>query len=365
METELNDSETVERSAQKTGPLYSLSAGLSAKAEMDTDPILFLRDSWVTLNRKDVGERFLFRRGDLPERRDIFHVASFAVDNCIIWSDRGQRFSSRPDDWVFSYPSVPPMLRKLHDDGWIVVLFADLEVPEQELFTLQRIEDVIDNLGFVPFVVATRDVADFARRTKWDLLIHLISETIALEDPYYQPDTLSVSPTLAISDESFYCGYRVGPAAANPFYRSSTVDSDFAAVADLIFYLPDVMFPPIEDVPVPNDAIIVVAAAPYMYSEYFKRMMRLDSQLIYTTSSRLHKVNRNFIPIILPSVELFATETSRRNILGKVSANALIYWFTQPPTPEQQHEYGSQIHTFARNFQPFTEQEMELVVRIN
>lgn len=157
------------------------------------------------------------------------HIMCTDWIDTLIEAKSGDSTPRKIDDWVFTFDSVPLLLRHLNETGWQIVIFSnyshlhDLEA-NAKLFQ-QRAELMFSKLGFRPsmFISMKKDKYSKPAATMWNLFRSLY--------------TGSVLPT------SFYCGDKSGNLALEPARTHDSTDLDFAHNIGLTYYDYQEIFP--------------------------------------------------------------------------------------------------------------------------
>ncbi|CAZ79331.1 unnamed protein product [Tuber melanosporum] len=107
-------------------------------------------------------------------------VAGFDLDSTLITTESGNVFAKTATDWKWWSPCVPDTLRKLHDDGYIIVIFTNqgfLKQPKKDSSNLTKFKlklaAVLDSLD-IPVTVYAATANDRYRKPRvgmWEEMV--------------------------------------------------------------------------------------------------------------------------------------------------------------------------------------------------
>jgi DNA 3'-phosphatase len=232
-------------------------------------------------------------------------VAAFDFDNTFIRSDSGLIFMRTADDWVptANYSDMIEFIKSLVEDNWTFAIFNNsLETnPEFTQNVLFRINEFISRIqhfvaDFEPYVFVSirQDVYRKPDIGMWELFRQMTGIT--------EP-----------RPSSFYCGDASGPTAADPLYRWSDEDSQFARNIGLTFYTPDEMIGTYKVGHIANTPLIIMAAHPSQYTDFVNDLIEKNPSYTISTLKDARAVIRSGrIPII--TGERLATRAGRNRL---------------------------------------------------
>lgn len=224
-----------------------------------------------------------------PLSRPSEKVAAFDLDGTLVTTRSGRPFATGPTDWQWFNKEVPAVLRRLHEDGYRLVIFSNQGAVRQALLgpgaesVRGRISAVVAALaktgrgGHVPVEALVSTVSDRFRKPEpgmWEYFRDVVA------DAEEGRDAEAVTPRAA---SSFYVGDMAGregdPPSNGAFAKDpipSTTDRDFADAAELEFKTPEELFgdrdapPPEAEAAGPNGKIVAVFRQLAKQSEGFK-----------------------------------------------------------------------------------------------
>ena len=175
---------------------------------------------------------------DGPDIKAFDKIAAFDLDDTLIRTKSGKRFSTGPTDWKWKFAPVPEKIKTLHGEGYKVLIFSNqkgISIGKQTIENITtKVSDIVKSLG-IPIQVFIATADNKYRKpwpNSWRFFLKRCSET---------------PPTEINLKGSFYCGDAAGRRKAwdgNPKTKKdfSCSDRKFAANCGLHFCLPEEVF---------------------------------------------------------------------------------------------------------------------------
>ena len=245
----------------------------------------------------------------------------FAVDwhGTIIQQNNGARRVDMVNiEWTFD--SVPEFLNKLNKDGWTVVIFSN-QSNSPEITYRRQYQWMLDNgLDFEPLIfIGTGGKFTKPNTGMWE--------------------TFETYLTKEIGAESLYCGDHGEGVSENPYYSTSSTDSDFAKEIGLAYYDPMEIFPNVDwnDLEFENPALVIMVGQQGSGKTYFSRWLEENKDFEYT-----NRENRKYKKTITEwlsnkkNVVFDATNPTMANrqeliqISEEMSSHPYIVWSSRP-----------------------------------
>eukprot|EP00906_Rhabdomonas_costata_P026304 RCo037470 len=124
---------------------------------------------------------------DYPSLRPLAKapVVSFDLDSTLVGTRSGMVFADGPHDWKWLFPEVPQTLRKLHQDGNVLVIFSNqagvglkglgFDSVRASEFT-GRVDNILKDLGIPVFVFASSETDRFRKPCTgmWSFMVKTI-----------------------------------------------------------------------------------------------------------------------------------------------------------------------------------------------
>lgn len=167
------------------------------------------------------------------------NIAGFDLDSTLIKTKSNKIHATDKDDWKFLYPNVPPNLKKLHKDGYQVVIFTNqkgIAKPNKDGNDKiepwkEKVENIVKLLN-IPIIVLVSLAGGMYRKP-----------STSLWDKYIKYD----------KEKSFYVGdaFGRGPRQVNKQYtRKDFADTDlkFGKNLGVKCYSPEKFFQKIDDI---------------------------------------------------------------------------------------------------------------------
>ncbi|KAF6217243.1 hypothetical protein GE061_001597 [Apolygus lucorum] len=166
-------------------------------------------------------------------KNNLFQIAAFDLDGTIIKTKSGKVHPKGPTDWMIWNDKVPPSLKKLYSDGYLIVIIsnqASLKFHANVNPFKSKVEAILEHLN-VPMVVLISTDEDFFRKPAPGMW-------------FYLKDVV-LGGSQCSMDDSFYVGDAAGrvvkwkPGKAKDF---SISDRFFANNVQLTFKTPEAFF---------------------------------------------------------------------------------------------------------------------------
>ncbi|KAK9296462.1 hypothetical protein QLX08_009518 [Tetragonisca angustula] len=160
-------------------------------------------------------------------------IAAYDMDGTLIKTKSGLVFPKDCDDWQLIYPDVPKKLRKLHNDGYKIVVFTNQKSigsgKVNPKFFKNKVRNIVQKIG-VPMQIFIATGSDIYRKPAIGMWQQLKKKN----------DSISID-----KDSSFYVGDAAGrPKNWSPGRKKdhSSVDRLLALNLGLKFYTPEEYF---------------------------------------------------------------------------------------------------------------------------
>ncbi|KAJ8040482.1 Bifunctional polynucleotide phosphatase/kinase [Holothuria leucospilota] len=169
-----------------------------------------------------------------PAVKGSSKIAGFDLDYTLIRPKSGRKWPTGPKDWMFLSDAVPEKLKKIHDEGFKIIIFTNQRGMEKGYTTpkdfMAKIDDIITALDFPiqTFVATGENQYKKPGTLMWDRMVkkHNDGVTVDLEESYFVGDAAGRAKNWA-------------PGKPKDF---SCSDRMFAANIGIGFYTPEEFF---------------------------------------------------------------------------------------------------------------------------
>lgn len=124
-------------------------------------------------------------------------IASFDLDSTLIYSNKGEKYASSTDGWIFAWENVVELLTQYHEDGWTIVIFSNRRGSPWGIKAIEnrilKIRDII-KVPFYTFFAVRKDNYRKPEIGMFNLFIHLLGIT-QIEDGFYCGDAAGETST--------------------------------------------------------------------------------------------------------------------------------------------------------------------------
>ncbi len=123
-------------------------------------------------------------------------MAGFDYDHTLVKPKGGKVFPKDLEDYEFLYDTVPDILRKLHEDGYFIVIFTN----QSKKWKCEQIKEVAEKIKVPMFVVIATERADYKPNKK------LFTENFSMElgpESFFVGDAIGRASDFSDSDKVF------------------------------------------------------------------------------------------------------------------------------------------------------------------
>jgi len=125
-------------------------------------------------------------------------IAAFDYDWTLVSPKDGKTFPSNVEDWVWLYPNIPDMLKRLNEEGFSVVIFTN----QSKDWKVTQILSVAQSLEIPVFIVIARQKCDYKPNpVLYDVLVG--SAKVDKAQSFFVGDALGRKGDFADSDKVF------------------------------------------------------------------------------------------------------------------------------------------------------------------
>ena len=125
-------------------------------------------------------------------------IAAFDYDWTLVSPKDGKTFPSNVEDWVWLYPNIPDMLKRLNEEGFTIVIFTN----QSKDWKVTQIQTVAASLEIPIFVVIARQKCDYKPNPiLYDVLVG--GHTFDKAASFFVGDALGRKGDFADSDKVF------------------------------------------------------------------------------------------------------------------------------------------------------------------
>lgn len=158
------------------------------------------------IEEKDFEEKFRQFMGELDSIISLnvgnailrHKMASFDYDWTLVTPKEGRTFPKEISDWQWMYSDSPKVLRKLYEDGYMIVIFTN----QSKQWKIEQIKFVMNNLDVPVFAMAAMDKTDHKpNRKMFDKLVGDFE--IDMDESFFVGDALGRKSDFSDSDKKF------------------------------------------------------------------------------------------------------------------------------------------------------------------